>query len=242
MFEDALLKKPRSRAPALVVSYAIQVVLLGLLVLVPLLHTEALPTWWSSPPVVHAPSGGSAPRNVAVQRAPRHHTTLAELMATPITIPVGVRQIREDPLPSEEGGQGPYIPGAIEGNGPPGVPWGPGTSMSWLTATPPPLQPKPANTRPIRVSFGVSAAKLIYHPDPEYPPLARMARIQGTVLLEAIIGKDGTIQNLKVISGHPLLTRAAMEAVERWRYQPTLLNNEPVDVLTEIMVNFKLSE
>ena len=69
-----------------------------------------------------------------------------------------------------------------------------------------------------------------------------MARIQGTVVLQAIIGKDGTVQDLKVVSGHPLLVRAALDAVKTWRYQPTLLDSEPVDVLTEIDVNFNLSE
>jgi len=88
----------------------------------------------------------------------------------------------------------------------------------------------------------VEQAKLIFQPKPEYPQLAKMARIQGVVRLEAIISKDGTIQDLKTLSGHPLLIKAAYEAVQRWRYQPTLLNGEPVEVVTEIDVNFTLSE
>ncbi len=83
---------------------------------------------------------------------------------------------------------------------------------------------------------------MIFHPQPEYPPLAKMARIQGTVRLEAIISKDGTIQDLKAVTGHPLLVKSAMDAVARWRYQPTLLNGEPVEVVTEVDVNFTLSE
>jgi len=77
---------------------------------------------------------------------------------------------------------------------------------------------------------------------PDYPPLARMARVQGTVRLEAVISTDGRIQNLRVLTGHPLLVNAALEAVARWRYQPTLLNGEPVEVVTEIDVNFTLAE
>jgi protein TonB len=88
----------------------------------------------------------------------------------------------------------------------------------------------------------VESAKLIFAPKPEYPPLAKMARIQGTVRLDATISKDGTIQDLKVISGHPLLVRAALDAVQRWRYQPTLLNGDSVEVATEIDVNFTLAE
>jgi protein TonB len=77
---------------------------------------------------------------------------------------------------------------------------------------------------------------------PVYPPLARQARIQGTVRFTAVIGKDGTIQNLKLVSGHPLLVPAAGEAVKQWVYKPTLLAGEPVEVLTEIDVNFTLTQ
>jgi protein TonB len=87
----------------------------------------------------------------------------------------------------------------------------------------------------------VEQAKLIFKPTPEYPPLAKVARIQGVVRLEAIISRDGTVQDLKVMSGHPLLVKSALEAVQRWRYQPTLLNGEPVEIITEIDVNFTLA-
>jgi protein TonB len=75
-----------------------------------------------------------------------------------------------------------------------------------------------------------------------YPALAKMARIQGIVRLDAVINKDGTVQDLRVISGHPLLVKAALEAVQRWRYQPILLNGEPLEVATEIDVNFTLPQ
>jgi protein TonB len=73
---------------------------------------------------------------------------------------------------------------------------------------------------------------------PTYPPLAKQARIQGVVVLEAVIGKDGSIQNLRVITGHPLLIKAAQDAVSQWRYKPTMLNGEPVEVVTTVTVNF----
>jgi protein TonB len=88
----------------------------------------------------------------------------------------------------------------------------------------------------------VQSAKLIRQPRPVYPPLARQARISGTVKFNAIIAKDGTIQNLQMVSGHPLLVQAATEAVRQWVYQPTLLNGEPVEVITTIDVNFTLSQ
>jgi protein TonB len=109
-------------------------------------------------------------------------------------------------------------------------------------AAPPPPPPKPQAPKRIRVGGQVESARLIFQPKPDYPPLAKMARIQGTVRLDAIISKDGTIQDLKVISGHPLLVKAALDAVGRWRYQPTMLNGDAVEVATEIDVNFTLSE
>ena len=81
---------------------------------------------------------------------------------------------------------------------------------------------------------------LIHRVTPIYPTIARQGRIQGTVTLHAIIGRDGTIQNLQAISGPPLLIPAALDAVQRWRYRPYLLNNEPVEVETQITVNFTL--
>jgi len=86
-----------------------------------------------------------------------------------------------------------------------------------------------------------SEGNLVYRVQPSYPPLARQARIQGPVELRAIISKNGTIENLSVLSGHAMLVAAAIEAVKKWRYRPYLLNGEPVEVETEITVNFILS-
>ena len=93
---------------------------------------------------------------------------------------------------------------------------------------------------PLRVSR-MMEGNLIYKPQPVYPALAKAARVQGQVLLRAIISREVTIQNLQVISGHPMLVRAAIDAVRQWRYRPYLLNNEPVEVETQVTVNFVLS-
>jgi TonB family protein len=99
-------------------------------------------------------------------------------------------------------------------------------------------------TPPSRITIGgnVQQTKLVYQPRPTYPPEAKLARLQGVVKLNAIIAKDGTIQHLEVISGHPLLIQSAMDAVRQWVYQPTLLNGEPVEVMTQIDVNYTLSQ
>jgi protein TonB len=108
---------------------------------------------------------------------------------------------------------------------------------------PPPPEVKQAQvTKQIRVGGNVQAANLIKKITPVYPALAKSARIQGTVRFTAIIGKDGTIQNLQLVSGHPMLVQSATEAVKQWVYKPTLLNDEPVEVITQIDVNFTLSQ
>jgi TonB family protein len=102
--------------------------------------------------------------------------------------------------------------------------------------------PPPDGTRRITIGGNVQQAKLISQPRPEYPALAKQARIQGVVTLQALIAADGTMKTLSVISGHPLLVPPALEAVRQWVYEKTLLNGEPVEVLTQIDVNFTLSQ
>jgi protein TonB len=118
---------------------------------------------------------------------------------------------------------------------------------------PPPAPPPPrglnradaaATTRAvpcIRISGGVKMARILHRVEPVYPPLARHARISGTVELEGIIGTDGRLRELRVISGHPLLVRAAIEAVRQWVYEPTMLSGEPVEVIAPITVSFRMN-
>lgn len=100
----------------------------------------------------------------------------------------------------------------------------------------------PEAPRRIVVGGGVQDRMLIEKVEPVYPPLAKEAQIQGTVRFSAVIDKDGHIKNLTLVSGHPLLVEAAQQAVQQWRYKPTLLNGEPVEVVTQIEVNFRLGE
>jgi TonB family protein len=136
------------------------------------------------------------------------------------------------------------IPGGVPGGIPGGVIGGIlGSAPSKTTPAPPPpskIEHRESTPR-IRVGSGVQQAKLISRTIPVYPPLAKAARIQGTVILEVVISKQGSVQNLTVLSGHPLLTTAAIDAVKQWRYQTTLLNGEPVEVVTTVTVNFNLA-
>ena len=106
--------------------------------------------------------------------------------------------------------------------------------------TPPPA-PKIQRVAPTRVASTVQASRLILKVDPVYPQLARIAHIEGTVIAEALITASGTIDSLRIISGNPLFFQSVMDAVKQWRYQPTLLSGEPIDVITTITVNFKLN-
>jgi protein TonB len=131
--------------------------------------------------------------------------------------------------------------GTEDADGPGGIV---ATILGPLRSDVPPLLaiPKP-NTRsgPVRVGGSVAEANLMRQVQPTYPPLAKSARVQGTVEFTATISKDGMIENLQLVRGHPLLVNAAKEAVLQWRYRPTLLNGQPVEVVTDIVVNFTLN-
>jgi protein TonB len=163
----------------------------------------------------------------------------------PKAIPKNIAIIKEDdmPPPAAIAGVVGGVPGGVPGGTPGGVIGGIISATPVAPPPPPKVEaPKPAAPQRIRVGGNVQKALLVHQPKPVYPPLARQARISGTVKLNAIISKDGAIEQLTVVSGHPLLIPAALEAVKQWRYKPTLLNGEPVEVITQIDVNFTLSQ
>ena len=159
---------------------------------------------------------------------------LGNVLLAPRRIPVGVQNVVDDAVPPQLGASDPYVPGGT----------GSGDTNEILNsiasgAKPaPPPPPPPAHL--VRLSR-MREGDLIYKVKPEYPALARSARIQGPVVLEAVISRQGTIENLRVFTGHPMLVRAAIDAVIQWRYRSYVLNNEPVEVETQITVNFSLS-
>jgi len=226
-------------------AYIFEALLIGVTFLIPLIYTEALPkaqlmTFLAAPPPPPPPPPppAAAPPKVVVKRV-----SVEDMMKAPTVIPKSIKAVKDEPEPPPQAAAGVVggVPGGVPGGSAGGVLGGIIGSLG-TGAPPPPPPPKAATPKRIRVGGQVEQAKWIFHPTPEYPPLAKMARIQGGVRLEAVISKDGTIQDLKVISGHPLLVKSALDAVSRWRYQPTLLNGEPVEVVTEIDVNFTLSE
>jgi len=157
-------------------------------------------------------------------------------LRTPTKIPKKIEMIKEDEAPPVMATTG------VVGGVPGGVPGGSmgGVIGSVLSSTPT-VAPHIATPQRVRVSSGVVSGLLVRKVNPTYPPLARQARIQGVVILQAQISKDGNIENLQLISGHPMLAPAAIEAVKQWKYRPYLLNGEPVEVETQVQVNFTLA-
>jgi protein TonB len=169
---------------------------------------------------------------------PQAHLMDAGKLVAPKVIPKDVKIIKEEAEPDMSSvGMTGGVPGGVAGGSMGGVLGG---VIGGMGGAPPP--PKPKLTGPVKVGGNVQAARILNRVQPVYPPLARQTRISGTVRLHAIISKDGSIQQLEVISGHPLLQQSALDAVRQWRYQPTLLNGEPVEVDTTIDVIFSLNQ
>jgi protein TonB len=241
MFEDSLIesgnKLKTKRLATSIISFFGQFLLLGVLILIPLIYTEALPktqlmTFLVAPP---PPPPPPPPPAAAVVKVVKIQSDLVNgQLRTPTKIPEKVQMIKEEEAP-------PVMGSGVMGGVPGGVPGGSmgGVIGGMINSTA--AIPKVATPQRVRVSQGVSTGLLIKRVQPNYPPLARQARIQGQVVLQAEISKEGTIQNLQLISGHPMLAPAAIEAVKQWRYKPYLLNGEPVAVDTQVVVNFTLS-
>ena len=231
-----------------VVSFIAQCLMIGVAILIPLIYTDTLPrtqltSFLVAPPPPPPPPPPPAAAPVKIVRTIPKQFDAGRLMA-PKVIPKEIAMIKEDELPPVTGGVGVVggVPGGVPGGTPGGVIGGIISSVPQAAPPPPPVvaAPKPVAPQRIRVGGNVQQAKLVNQPKPVYPPLAKQARIQGTVRFNAIIGRDGAIANLTVVSGHPLLVPSALEAVRQWKYQPTLLNGEPVEVVTQIDVNFTL--
>jgi periplasmic protein TonB len=241
MFDEMVVSSPNPKKTnkpwTVILSMIFQVAFLAVLILIPLIYTEALPkTMMATLLVAPPPPPPPPPPPIAqiVHVKPQVHLMDAGKLVTPKVIPKDIKIIKED-APDMSGMQGGVV-GGVAGGQMGGVIGG---VIGGVGAAPPP--PKPTQTR-IRQGGQVQAAKLTNKVQPLYPPLARQTRISGTVRLHAIIAKNGTVEQLEVISGHPLLVQAALDAVRQWRYQATTLNGEPVEVDTTIDVIFSLNQ
>ena len=245
MFDDLVVSSAnpqRTHKPwTVALSFLIQFGIVIVMILIPLIYTEALPkqlltTFLVAPP----PPPPPPPPAAAVQRVVKPIARIIHngQMTAPTVIPKKVSMIKEEELPPDVGAVG--VAGGVPGGVPGGQAGGVLGGIIGGTGAGLPPPPKPAANKPVRVGGNVAQANLIRQVTPVYPPIAKTAHISGTVLLHAIIGKDGTVQDLQYVSGPPLLMKSAKDAVRQWRYKPTLLNGEPVDVDTTISVVFTL--
>ena len=239
----------RTKTPlTMTLSIIIHTILIVVLVIIPLLFPETLSgsmqqlTFLVAPPPPPPPPRPPPPAVTVVQKVIKRVED--NTFRAPVEIPKEVKTIVDEGPPPDTniGGVVGGVPGGMTGGQIGGVIGGViGGAPSPVAPPPPPPPPPPKPPQRVRVGGNVQAANLIRQIKPPYPPLARQARIQGQVVLEAIINKQGSVENLRVISGHPLLIQSALDAVKQWKYKPTLLNGEPVDVITTVTVNFNLS-
>lgn len=251
LFAEAMLEnsptRPRRRTRDLMISSAVHAILLATLVLLPLYFSEAIDlhqfnkTLLVPPP---PPPPPPPPAAVAVARAAAPVKTVLAIpgkLIAPRAIPSRVAQL------GGEAGAADAAPEIASGGMPGGVPGGqPGGVLGGvLGGTPPPAAPPaPAETapkRPIRVGGEVKPPRLVLRTEPVYPPLARQARIAGAVLIDAVIDAEGNVVQMRVLSGHPALIPAALEALRHWKYEPTIVGGHPVPVQLEVTITFRLS-
>jgi periplasmic protein TonB len=237
MFADSLLESSGTqrarRGWTTLSSFGLQALMMAVLLLLPLIRPIGLPFLKPlAAPVMLAPPPGLPPaqqmqRPTVVQQS----NMINNLLVAPRSIPIQIASI-VDTVPPPQFNVGAGLPGGTGDAR--GVFGAAGPAVNPVMPLPPP--PVANHVRVSRMMEG----NLVRRVQPEYPPTARMAHVQGQVLLSAVISKAGTIEKVQVLSGHPLLVQSAVEAVKQWRYRPYILNDEPVEVETQITVNFTL--
>ena len=248
LFCDSLLEmsttRPGWRTFDLVASMFVHALLLGTLLLIPLYFTEAIDlkqftqTFLVAPPPPPPPPPAS-PVIVKTVAAPRRVFTVGGKLLAPTVIPEKVAMIKEEALPPDVGvGVVGGVPGGVPGGQAGGVIGGiiSGAPRTYIPAAP----TAPAPKAPIRVGGRIKAPRAISTPEPVYPALAKQARVQGDVVIDAVIDASGNVVEMQVVSGHPLLILAAIEALRKWRYEPTYLNEQPVAVQLIVTIKFRL--
>jgi protein TonB len=251
IFSESLLQyegQKSRRTWATLASFAVQCFIIGALLLLSLYFTEQLPaaqlvTFLVAPAPPPPPPPPAAQQAAKIMKEIQSDLLSGGQLRTPTRIPQKVQMIKEDDAPPPMPGGGGGVVGGVPGGIPGGQLGGVIGGIVSTTSSPayvPKLQP--VMPQRIRISQGVTKGLLIQKVQPQYPVLAKAARVQGDVVLSAIISKEGNIENLQLVSGHPMLVPAAIETVKQWRYRPYLLNGQPVEVETTITVTFELTQ
>lgn len=236
------LQKPRTWMDFVVSVFGHSVVV-AVLILLPLYFTQAINMPQFQKTLLVAPPPPPPPPPAAVEvmpRVPKSFFTKGQLFA-PKFIPKKVAQIKEEARPPAATGVAGVI-GGVPGGQLGGVLGGILGGIGHAPAPAPPRAIPVAHKGPYRVGGKVQAPRLIRQVQPEYPPLAKQARIQGDVVIDSVIDTQGRVTEMKVVSGSPLLVQSAIQALGQWRYQPTLLNGQPVAVDMLVTLHFTLGQ
>jgi len=249
MLEDASTRQRRSPFDW-VVSIGAHFAIVATLLLLPLYFTAGLDThrlnltFLAPPPMPAGPppaplASAATPRQVRV--AAPHVITPGQLIAPTFIPKVIVTSPGNGGAPPEEAFAG--VPGGVPGGIPGGVPGGVigGVFGGAMKIPPPPAAVAAGPKVPVRVGGNVKPPRLLYSPDPEYPSLARMSRLSGVVIIDAVIDDHGEVKGMRVVSGHPLLIQAALNAVSKRKYEPTILDGEPVPIALKVEITFSVS-
>jgi periplasmic protein TonB len=235
---------PSGGPVTVLLSTALHVIVLSAVLIVPLLFvTDVVPkvptmlAFVAAPPPEPPPPPPPPPPPQARATDVQPKGTTSSLNAAPVEAPSKI----EPELAGPESGEGEAI-GGVEGGIPGGVVGGMvgGLLAASLPPPPPPPPPPPTPREPVRIGGEIHPPVLVQRVEPIYPDLALNARIQGMVILEAIIEEDGNVSHVKVLSAPRLLDKAAVAAVEQWRYAPVMLNGRPVRCILTVSESFRI--
>ena len=258
MFEH--FSRDRRRAPQrsmvpVLISTAAHIIVAGVIAAIPILYVSAAPpevphvlAFVASPPPPPPPPPPPAPAPTPAKTQVTRSVPVRSQRTAPVEAPrtiVAERQV--------EAARSPGLPGGIEGSVPGGVPGGvvggvPGGVVGGVVGgvfsdlpAPPPPPSVPVARAPVRVGGDVKAPALIERVQPEYPEIARRARVEGVVILEAVVDRQGRVEEVRVLRSIPLLDRAAVDAVRHWRYSPLLVSGQPESFIVTVTINFSVS-
>ena len=245
LIESSTHRERRGRS-LVFMSLLIHLTILGVLIVVPLVYYRGLPEyrWVSKEEFLTAVVAPSPPKLEII--VPKQRVQVVKLDPAQFVAPTEIP--KEIPIPLDDIPEVSSLSGII-GRSLEGVSAGilgqPPGDLIWGVTSPIPTEApepvlQPTKKTPIRVGGNVQASRLIHRVEPEYPELAKRARVSGRVIMQVIVSEAGAVEEVKIIRGHPLLNEAALRAVRQWRYSPYFLNGEPIPVTATVTVNFVL--
>jgi len=245
-FEEALLERHRFKSSSKTLDFLVallfHVAVIADPILAGLYYTETINLKaFATTLLVAPPPPPPAPASIVKAQVPKRVFMTGGRLVAPTVIPKQIAEIKEAPLDLDSlGGVAGGVPGGVPG-GQMGGALG-GVIGGVLNTSAKPVAPPTGRGAPVRVGGRVRPPKAIVQVRPDYPPLARQARVQGQVQIDAILDDQGNVIDMRVVSGPPLLYQAALDALKKWRYEPTYLNDQPIAVEMIVTITFQLGQ